>query len=203
MAIVKFEDGSKLELQGEELVLYLKATGKYVEPKSQAQQVADKMAEIRNAEAVSKEDVVAVGQLVNDAIKEFQGEGKDKVPELAKQPHPAATMPRKLGAVVSKPKNLRIPVTDREYEVIRVLREYHRMNHVKDGVGLTTIQVAKVLEASVSSVSGFLSGLFQDQRGVLKSVKNTWVLAPWALAADWDIQTRPNSHWPPKEGIPS
>ncbi|ACH62215.1 hypothetical protein MYRNA_248 [Mycobacterium phage Myrna] len=228
MAIVEFDDGSKLDLTEEEFLLYLKATGKYVEPKSQAEKVAEAMAKLRNGEGVQPGDNSIVQAKQPEPVQETpapkrldaeraaqaaalaQAEQKKATPAAPKPsgvPTPAQ-MPRRIGSSpatdLDRPKTvLRIPVTEKEYNIVRVLKEYHRMGKVVGGKGITTKQVAQVLDISEMSVSGFLSGLFQNQRGVIKSIRNTWVLAPWALRADWDVMAYPNNHWPPKEGIPT
>ncbi|ASZ74795.1 helix-turn-helix DNA binding domain protein [Mycobacterium phage Phabba] len=220
MAIVKFDDGSELDLTEEEFILYLKATGKFVAPKSQAEMVVEAMAKLRNGEGVQPGDnsVVQAKQPEPpqetpapkrlDAERAAQAAAQAQAQQTSGKPSPAA-MPRRIGAApaatdLDRPKTvLRIPVTEKEFMIIRVLKEYHRMGKVVGGKGITTKQVAQVLDISEMSVSGFLSGLFQNQRGVIKSIKNTWVLAPWALRADWDVMAYPNNHWPPKEGIPT
>lgn len=220
MAIVEFDDGSKLDLTEEEFLLYLKATGKYVAPKSQAELVVEAMAKLRNGEGVQPGDnsVVQAKQPEPtqetpapkrlDAERAAQAAAQAQAQQASGKPSPA-NMPRRLVPAaqvteLDRPKTvLRIPVTEKEFMIIRVLKEYHRMGKVVDGKGITTKQVAKVLDISEMSVSGFLSGLFQNQRGVTKSIRNTWVLTPWALRADWDVMAYPNNHWPPKEGIPT
>lgn len=203
MAIVKFDDGSEVELSEEEFILYLKATGKYVAPKSQAEIIIEKMAEIRDAERNGAEPtngapVVDVVEQAAAAAAEAQQQAQ------AGRPTPAV-MPKTLASQVGvdRPKKLRIPVTEKEFEIIRVIREYHRMGKVTaNGVGISTKGIASVLEMSQSSASGFLSGLFQTNRGIYRSIKNTWLMHDWALNADWDLMSYPNNHWPPQEGIP-
>ena len=179
MAIVKFDDGSELDLSEDEFVLYLKATGKYVEPKSQAQLVAEKMAEIRNGATVTAavEDTVEKKQPEDDAhirAERAAQAAAQAQKQAAHNGHPTpAVMPRRLGgpAVEDRPNKLRIPVTEKEFEIIRVVREYHRMGKVNGGVGITTKGIAKILNMSQMSASGFLSGLFQTQRGIYRSVR--------------------------------
>ena len=171
MALITLADGSQLDLTAEELVLYLKATGNYAAPKTDAERIAERMVELRKEETAE-----AAKSAVNS--------------------HPTpAVMPTHAAPTVKPRGPVELPVSREEYKIFEVL--------VKHPHGITSKEIAKILDIPLSKVSGHLSTMFGDTRGPYIGTKRRWFLRDWARKAKIRIEHYPNTHWPPKEGIPS
>lgn len=219
MATVTLNDGSKLELEGSELLLYLQATGQTVTPKSEAERIAERMIELRNMD-VSDVPVTQLRELMTEhnALSKIEEHDKrieeslrESAVHTAAQDEANATgEPVEIGNFVVMPggrvlpKHVRpggipprpqrhIPFTKNELPVMNVLK-------VAYPGYLTTAQVAERMgETNTARISSIISAVFNSGRGVKKGAHHTWSLEIWAYRAVWVQDGTPSRRWPPKE----
>lgn len=194
MATITLKDGSSLELDGEELLLYLQVTGQATVPKTEAERVAELMIELR------RDDIQrTVRQTVGDCAPVPTTDAEAKAHEAAIAegtllPHPA-TMPAHVAATIRPCGPVELPMTADEYKVYEVLK--------KTPVGITSKDIAASLGWSTGKASTHCSAMFQDERGVYLGSKRRWFLRGWARRVTPMVTRYPNKNWPPKEGVPS
>ena len=225
MATVTLEDGSQLELSQEEFMLYLQATGKIAQPKTQAEIIAEKMIELRKenpAQAAIRETVNAasgkltatqcaeIGVATSAAVHDERLLRESAELELAYQEADDTGEAVELGNYLVMPGKRVLPKHVRPGGVPprprRTIPFTKREMAVMEVLGkaypehLTTREIAEVLgEERWQRVSGIISGIFTAGRGVKRGAQHTWTLETWARHAQWVVDGTPSRRWPPKE----
>lgn len=213
MATITMDDGSQLDLTQDEFVLYLQATGKVVEPKSQAEIIADKMIELRNGSTIDPTANVEEEHAAQAIIQ--SDPDYDDIPITHHQRIEAAVQATTTGLPVEignfrimpgghiVPKHVefpggkpparkqRIPFTEQEMAVMNALKSAHRP--------VKTRYVAAIVGRDHKDVTGTISRIFNTGRGIARGPHCTWSVEPWALRADWWQHGYPINHWPEKE----
>jgi hypothetical protein len=194
MAHITLQDGSELELTGEELVLYLKVTGQFVPTKTEAERIAEQMVALRREEV--QRAVTESVQQVNHLI-ETDHEARTREAAIAEGvvvPNPA-TLPEHLAPTVRPRGPVLLPLSSDEYKVFEALR--------KIPAGITSKDLGMIMGWTMGKTSGHLSQMFQTERGVYLGTKRRWFMRTWARRAKIRVERYPNNYWPPKEGVPS
>jgi hypothetical protein len=173
MASITFDDGSVLNLgTEEELTAYLKLTGKYVAPKTQAQQMA---------EQITAASVGISGTAPSES-------SESAVTPVSDHPTPLTAMPLSTSCV----RKITIPVSQSEYEVVKILQNY--------ADGISSADIATLIDTHRARVSGFCSKMFNDGRHVLRGPHSTWRLSPQGMHADYKIVSYPQQEWTRMKG---
>lgn len=219
MATVECDDGSKLVLTEEEFMLYLRATGKIVPAKTQAEIIAEKMIQVAEASRPVIDMGVREAKFPPPPAPEppqieltivDEAELRESAQHTLAQEEADATqqpveignyfvmpggrvLPKHVrpGGIPPRPK-VHIPYTKREMPVMQVLKEVYPQ-------ALTTNQIATRLNQKPTLVTNALSQVFRTGRGLKKGLHRAWTLETWAYRAVWVLDGTPSRRWPPKE----
>lgn len=192
MAHITLQDGSQLELSGEELVLYLQATGQFVPAKSEAERIVEQMVELRKSQVQAE----VTSQLNhNSSVVETDQEARTREAAIAEGVVTPASLPDHLAATVRPRGVIELPVSADEYKVFEALK--------KVPAGITSKDLGVILGWTMGKTSSHLSAMFQTERGVYLGTKRRWFVRSWARRAHLRVERYPNNYWPPREGVPT
>src|SRR6478752_6160465 len=162
---VRFEDGSSLPFDSEEAYIsFLKLTGRYVAPKTQAQLMAEKLAEFDTLAKPATDAVITVTSSPEVTVTE----------PLGVTPSVTTFFPQR-----KRSGPITIPLTPNEYSLFQLLKEYPE--------GIATPDVAALLDQPAGRIGGRLSKVHQTTRGIYFGPGRKWYLHHWARTAELTI----------------